>query len=215
MRYVISMLLVLMLLSGGAVALDTVIGETEIMLNAEREHVRSQETNLGNLITDIIRYYSEADLAVYNGGGIRASADLGDITLEKAMEIMAFNNNVVVLKVSGAKIVEMLEYGVSSAPEVSGKFLQVSGLRFYYDVNAQAGERVVKVYVHGQELDLEKYYTVATNDFLAAGGDGYEMLVDAEEVLICELTDQQMLIRYLQEYSPIFPKVEGRIVVVH
>jgi len=122
-----------------AQALDTEIGETEIMLNGQREHVRTQETNLGNLVTDVIREYSGADIAVYNGGGIRDSASLGPITLRDAMEILAFENNVVTLEMTGMQVVAMLEHGVSSYPEVSGKFLQVSGLRFYFDPAEPAG----------------------------------------------------------------------------
>ncbi len=207
-------LLVCALFTGPALGLDMVIGETEISLNGEREHLRTQETNLGNLVCDVLRHYTEADVAVYNGGGIRASADLGEITLEKAMEILAFNNEVVTLKLTGEEIVAMLEHGVGSFGQVSGKFLQVSGLRFYIDPANPAGERVVDVFIHGEPIDLEGVYTVATNDYLAAGGDGYDMLVDAEQIAVAEMTDQEMFIAYLREHSPVFPRVEGRIVVL-
>ncbi len=206
-------LLVCALFVGSAMALDRVIGETEISLNGEREHVRTQETNLGNLVCDVLRYYTGADVAVYNGGGIRASADLGEITLEKAMEILAFNNNVVTLEVTGAQIIAALEHGVGSYGFVSGKFLQVSGLRFYIDSAQPEGSRVTDVFVHGEAIDPEGTYTLATNDYLAAGGDGYDMLADAEEIAVADMTDQEMFIAYLQEYSPVFPLVEGRIVV--
>lgn len=199
---------------GTGLALDTVIGETEISLNGERQHVRTQETNLGNLICDVIRYYTGADVAVYNGGGIRASADLGDITLEKAMEILAFSNKVVTLEVTGAAITAALEHGVGSFGFVSGKFLQVSGLRFYLDPTRPEGSRVIEVYIHGEPIDPEATYTLATNDYLAAGGDGYSMFEQAEQIAVAEMTDQQMFIAYLQAYSPVFPMVEGRIVVV-
>lgn len=204
---------VLALVAGLAFAFDMVIGETGISLNAERQHVRTQETNLGNLITDMIRYYTGADIAVYNGGGIRASADLGELTLENAMEIMAFNNEVVVLKMSGAQIIAMLEHGVSSFPEVSGKFLQVSGIRFFFDPSMPPGERIWMAFVGDDRLMPGKMYTVATNEFLAAGGDAYTMFETAEVIATADRTDQEMLIAYIQEFSPLFPMVEGRIVV--
>jgi len=199
---------------GTGLALDRVIGETEISLNGERQHVRTQETNLGNLVCDVIRYYTGADVAVYNGGGIRASADLGEITLETAMEILAFNNEVVTLEITGAGIIAALEHGVGSFGFVSGKFLQVSGIRFYLDPTQPEGSRVTTVYIHGEPIDLDATYTLATNDYLAAGGDGYAMFEQAEQIAVAEMTDQQMFIAYLQEYSPVFPMVEGRIVIV-
>lgn len=211
---VVAMILVVGLLAIPVVGLDTVIGETEISLNGERQHVRTQETNLGNLVADMLRYYTNADIAVYNGGGIRTSADLGEITLEKAMEIMAFSNEVVVLRLSGSTIIEALEHGVSSYGFVSGKFLQVSGIRMYIDPSKPAGERVVSVLVHGEPLVLDQLYTLATNDYLGYGGDGYTMFVDAELVEIMEMTDQQMFIEYIKTFSPLFPMVEGRIVVL-
>lgn len=195
-------------------ALDTVIGETAIMLNGERQHVRTQETNLGNFVVDITRDYTGADIAVWNGGGIRASANLGEITLETAMEIMAFNNEIVTLRMTGSQIRAMLEHGVSSFPEVSGKFLQVSGLRFTFDPSRPAGQRVQEIYVGMDPIVSGRSYTVATNEFLAAGGDDYTMLGDAEQLEIFDLTDQQLFIRAIQQNSPLFPMVEGRIVIL-
>lgn len=197
----------------GAAGLDTVIGETGLMLNGMREHIRSQETNLGNLVTDVIRERMGADIAIYNGGGIRASADMGEITLEDAMDILAFQNDVVTMRLSGAKLLEALEYAVSSYPQASGKFLQVSGIRFYFNPERSAGSRITKVLVGGSELVRDRNYTVATNEFLAAGGDDYTMFVDAEQVDMGDVHDQAMFIQYIQQNSPLFPTVEGRIVV--
>lgn len=198
-----------------AQALDTVIGEAEAFLNGEREHVRTMETNLGNLITDIIRDNTGADIAVYNGGGIRDSADLGEITLEDATEILAFENEVETLRMSGFDIIQMLEHAVSSYPETAGKFLQISGLRFYFDPAEPAGLRVKDVYVGGERLRIREDYVVATNEFLAAGGDEYYMMEEAEQLEVFETIDTQMFIEHIQEESPLFPKVEGRIVVLN
>ncbi len=195
-------------------ALDTEIGETEVFLNGIRQHVRTMETNLGNLITDIIRENTGADIAVYNGGGIRDSADLGPITLEDATEILAFENNVETVRMSGYDVVQMLEHAVSSYPEVSGKFLQVSGMRFYFDPAEPAGERVKDVYIGGERLRFRNDYVVATNDFLVAGGDEYHMFERSEHLETFDTIDTQMFIQHIQEESPLFPKVEGRIVVL-
>lgn len=197
-----------------AQGLDTVIGETEVSLNGERQHIRTQETNLGNLVTDVIRWNTGADIAVYNGGGIRDSADLGEITLETAVEILAFDNEVVSLEMSGLDIIKMLEHAVSDYPEVSGKFLQVSGLRFYFDPSEDPGHRVKNVYVGGERLRIRDNYEVATNEFLAAGGDDYTMMEEAKQLLTFGTRDQAMFIEHIQENSPLFPVVEGRIVVI-
>lgn len=209
------MIAVLTFMAGFQVeALDTEIGETEVFLNGIRQHVRTMETNLGNLITDIIKENTGADIAVYNGGGIRDSAELGPITLEDATEILAFENEVETVRMNGYDVLKMLEHSVSSYPEVSGKFLQVSGLRFYFDPSEPAGERVKDVYVGGERLRMRQDYVVATNEFLVAGGDEYDMFERSEHLEVFETIDTQMFIEHIQQESPLFPKVEGRIVVL-
>ena len=197
-----------------AQGLDTVIGETGISLNGERQHIRTQETNLGNLVCDVLRENTKADIALYNGGGIRDSADLGEITLEDAMAILAFNNEVVTLMMSGQQIWDALEHGLHEYPEVAGGFLQVSGLRFYFDPAKEAYNRVEKILVDGEEINLRRHYVVAINEFLAAGGDDYSVLEEAEQLKLFENTDQQMFIQHIQANSPLFPSVEGRIVIL-
>lgn len=211
---VVCLALVMVLVTVGVSALDTVIGEAGLMLNGEREHVRTQETNLGNLVTDVIRQRSGADIALYNGGGIRTSADMGEITLENAMDILAFQNDVVKLRMTGAQIVTMLEHGVSSFPEVAGKFLQVSGMRYHFNPANAVGNRIVQVFVGGEALESNREYTVATNEFLAAGGDDYTMLAEAPQIETYDVHDQAMFIQYLQrQEGPVFPTVEGRIII--
>ncbi|TVQ37666.1 MAG: hypothetical protein EA384_11330 [Spirochaetaceae bacterium] len=210
---IVCLITVLTLAAFSAGALDTVVGETGLMLNGLREHVRSQETNLGNLVTDVLRQRTGADIAVYNGGGIRASAEMGEITLEAAMDILAFQNDVVTLQMTGAQVVEMIEHGISAYPDVSGRFLQVSGIRFYFNPARPAGQRITRVFVGDSPLVRNRNYTVATNEFLAAGGDGYAVLEQARQLEIFDIHDQAMFIQYLQQNSPVFPRVEGRIVI--
>jgi len=88
-------------------------------------------------------------------------------------------------------------------------------MRYYFNPHNEPGDRIVKVYIGGEPIDEEAMYTLATNDFLAAGGDDYTMFEEAEQIDEHELNDQEMFIQYIQENSPLFPKVEGRIVVVH
>ncbi|AJG40908.1 UDP-sugar hydrolase [Thermotoga sp. RQ7] len=150
--------------------LDTVIGETKIFLDGEREHVRSRSTNLANLITDAMRWKVKADIAFTNGGGIRASIKPGKITVRDILTVLPFGNTLYVLELTGEQIMKVLEYA-ATIPEGKGAFLQVSGLTW----RSKDG-KVVEVLVNGEPLDLKKTYRVVTNNYMASGGDGYTML---------------------------------------
>ncbi|WP_241768389.1 5'-nucleotidase C-terminal domain-containing protein [Mesobacillus subterraneus] len=196
-----------------------------VKLEGERAVVRTQESNLGNLITDGMLAKAKSInpntvIAVTNGGGIRASIDEGDITLGEVLTTMPFGNTLGIMNLKGSEIKAALEHSVSQAPNESGAFLHVSGMKFSYDSSKPAGERVVKIEVKGTdgtytELDLTKNYLVATNTFTAKGGDGYEMFANAyTEGRISEpgFVDYEMFVDYLTQSETIEPKVEGRIV---
>ncbi|WP_084820228.1 5'-nucleotidase C-terminal domain-containing protein [Mesobacillus campisalis] len=202
----------------------TVVGYTDVVLDGERNNVRTKETNLGNLITDAMlekaqSMVPETSIALQNGGGIRASIDQGEITLGEVLTVQPFANLLVTLDLTGAEILAALEHSVSNVENAAGAFLQVSGLKFQYDPSKPAYDRVWSVEVqtgNGPEaLDPEKTYTVATNAFTADGGDGYNMFKEAKnqgrinELLI---VDYEILVEYLEKNSPVSPAVEGRIV---
>jgi len=140
--------------------------------------VRTGETNLGNLITDAILSKSGADLVLTNGGGIRASIEPGDITRKNVFDVLPFGNLIAVKEVPGSVIKDMLEFSVRLYPESNGGFLHAAGVTFAFDESKEPLSRVHDVKIQGQALDANKIYTLATNDFLAAGGDGYTMLGD-------------------------------------
>lgn len=192
--------------------LERVIGKTEVELDGVREKVRAGETNLGNLLTDAMLDISGADVAITNGGGIRASIDAGDITMGEILQSFPFTNYPVVLELKGAEILEALEFGVDSAPEVVGKFPHVGGMTFKYDVNQPAGERVFDVKVGEEALDLEKTYKLVTNDFMAVGGDGYEMFKKGEKVSEFPLLSE-VLAKFIEAKKTVKPEIEGRITV--
>ncbi|MBM4275528.1 MAG: bifunctional metallophosphatase/5'-nucleotidase [Deltaproteobacteria bacterium] len=147
------------------------VAEAQVDLDGER--VRTKETNLGNLIADIMRETARAQVALTNGGGIRASIPKGQVKVKEVYTTLPFDNYLVAISLTGRQLKEALEHGVSSLEEPAGRFPQVSGLSFTYSRAAPVGSRVKEVLVQGQPLAPEKEYTVATNDFLAAGGDGY------------------------------------------
>ncbi|HEY8343923.1 MAG TPA: 5'-nucleotidase C-terminal domain-containing protein [Bacillota bacterium] len=190
--------------------LNAVIGKTPVRLVGERQLVRTGETNLGNLITDAMRALSGAEIALTNGGGIRASIEAGEITIENVLEVLPFGNTVVVKEMKGSDLLSCLEHGVSLYPEPSGAFPQVSGLFFTINPTKPAGERISAVQVNGKPLLPNGIYTVATNDFLAAGGDGYTWFAPAKNVGELGGLDE-VLIEYIQSRGVIAPEVEGRI----
>lgn len=154
-----------------------VIGKTSADLDGE--NVRVRQTNLGSFISDIFKKESGADAAIINGGGIRASIKKGEITVENVYSVLPFNNYIVAIRLTGKQVREALEYGLSGVETREGRFPQVAGLAFTYFAKHPAGSRVGRIFINGKPIDPEKQYVVATNDFLAAGGDGYQVFREA------------------------------------
>ncbi|HBH13748.1 MAG: 5'-Nucleotidase domain protein [Clostridiales bacterium 38_11] len=190
-----------------------VIGTTAIKLVGERELVRTGETNLGNLITDAMLYETGAQIAFTNGGGIRSSIEIGDITVGDVITVLPFGNYVVTKEMTGSQIVAALELGMDTYPAQKGSFPHIAGMKVVFDPAKAAGERIVSVTVGGEAIVLDNKYTVATNDFIAAGGDGYTMFKGAP--LFGEyLGLDEVLINYIHEFGVEDSEVEGRIMTV-
>ena len=192
---------------------SAIVGKTKVDLIGEREIVRAGESNLGNLATDAMLYITGADVALTNGGGIRASIKTGDITKGDILEVFPFGNYIVVKEVKGIDILNALEHGVDAYPEPAGKFPHVAGMSYKIDPSKEAGNRIVDLKIKGEPVDLNKTYTLATNDFMAVGGDGYTMLAEGELVGEFEGLDEA-LIKYIEKIGEIDYKVEGRITTV-
>ncbi len=189
---------------------DEVVATSPIKLEGEREIVRIGESNLGNIITEAFIYYSKADVALTNGGGIRASINKGDVTKGEVLTVLPFGNTVRVIKLKGSDIKLALENGVKMLPERSGGFPHIAGMTVEFDSSKPAGERVQKVLIKGEALDPDKDYTLVTNDFLVAGGDEYEMFKGKE--VVGELgTMDQLVIDYFNEVGFDKAKVDGRL----
>jgi 5'-nucleotidase / UDP-sugar diphosphatase len=202
---------------------QTVVGSSDVFLNGERGNVRTGETNLGNLIADSMLTKAQengnATLAIQNGGGIRASIDAGPITLEEVLTTMPFGNTLVTLDLTGAEVIEALEHGVGDVENGAGRFPHVAGMKFSYDASLPKGERVLSVKVETEdglvEIDENATYTVATNAYVAGGGDGYEVFGKAkDEGRMKELffVDYQVFLDYLDKNNDVAPKMEARIV---
>ncbi|MDO5725373.1 MAG: bifunctional UDP-sugar hydrolase/5'-nucleotidase [Tissierellia bacterium] len=192
--------------------MEQILGKTEVELDGERQTNRTSETNLGNLITDAMLEKAEADFAITNGGGIRASIPKGDVTMGHVLTTFPFTNYPVLLEIKGEAVKAALEHGVQDAPETRGGFPQVAGLTFKFDPEAEKGSKVFDVKIQGEPLDLEKTYKMVTNDFMAIGGDDYAMFKDCKKLAEFELLSE-LLADYIKAKGTIAPEIEGRIVV--
>ncbi len=140
-------------------------------------HDRYRLSPLGQWATDAMRAAAGADIALCNGGGLRAGLAAGPVTLGDLYTVMPFDNELFVVAMTGAQVLEALEYGIAN--EKFGT-LQFSGLRVAYSAAAPAGGRVVSAMLaDGSPLVPDAVYKVAVSDFLAAGGDEYDMVKEA------------------------------------
>ncbi|ASR48722.1 multifunctional 2',3'-cyclic-nucleotide 2'-phosphodiesterase/5'-nucleotidase/3'-nucleotidase [Paenibacillus kribbensis] len=192
--------------------LKQVVTQTSVDLEGAREKVRAGETNLGDLLTDAMRDVSGADVALTNGGGIRASIKAGTVTKGDIITVLPFGNQIVTLKVKGSDIQAALENGIAAYPEPSGGFPQVSGITFKIDTSAAKGSRVHSILIGGKALDPEATYTLATNDFTAVGGDQYTMFAKYPQAGMFGSLDEA-LIRYMQKIgsASLQAQADGRI----
>ena len=166
--------------------LDVEIGRTAVELDSRVATVRTREAAIGSLFADAIRASTGSDVAVINGGGIRAGKlyQAGDaLTRRDILSELPFGNKVVTLALSGKALREAIEIGLSVLPLSAGRFPQVSGMRVEADLTKPPGSRVTNITIGGAPLDESRRYTLATNDFLARGSDGYSMFRDAEHLV--------------------------------
>ena len=214
-------------------AVDLVISDPETDVRI----VRTAETNLGDLCADAYRDQSGADIAFVNGGGIRVKIAAGDITLNDILKVHPFGNALCVVEATGQQILDALEWGSRVVPEETGGFLQVSGLTYeihtYIESSCTADEnglftgvageyRVKNVKVGGEDLDVNKTYTLACHDYLLKNaGDGFTMFQQDTLLQDSVKLDNQVLIDYItgtlngvvgEAYAN--PYGQGRIVAV-
>ena len=222
--------------------LGTVIGSaTAEILRSDvcgRPDGRLCESLVGDVTTDAMRLAYGTDFAITNSGGLRdrltcpaAGGGTGfcpvstppphPITRGQVLAVLPFGNVVVTLLVNGAELKTMLENGVSLMPAANGRFPQVSGLCFKYDISAPAGSRVTSAvypevdgscdFVGGTPVDLTagSSYSIAENDFMVNGGDGYPNFF--ARATTRDIMDQ-VLADYITANTPISPSIQSRIV---
>jgi 5'-nucleotidase / UDP-sugar diphosphatase len=199
--------------------LNVEIGTTETELDSRRNTVRAVESSMGNLIADAMRDQTGADIALMNGGGIRGDRtyDAGaKLTRRDVLTELPFGNITMITELPGAQVLLALENAVSQVEKGAGRFAQVSGVTFTVDPSAEAGARVSEVMVGGAPLEADKLYTVAVNDYILGGGDGYAAL-GGGKVLMNAGGGNLMandVMAYVEKMGTVKPMVEGRIKIL-
>lgn len=205
--------------------LNEVIGEAEADVTGKES--RSRETPLGNLVADVLREQTDADAALINGGGIRTDIPKGPLRMNDILAALPFPCHAVVLKISGRELKDILEHGISNPEGEEGRFPQVSGIQLTYRLSRPSGQRITGLTIRGKPLQPDVWYTLATTDFLAAGGDGYaaftkilETMYNKDEdsaktsrVLLIDSgrTIRDMVIQRIRERKTISAAMESRI----
>jgi 5'-nucleotidase len=197
-----------------------VIAETTAPIDGSRETCRARECEMGNLVADAMldRVRSQGiQIAIQNGGGLRASIDAGEVTMGEILTVLPFQNTLATFQLSGADIEASLEAGLSQIEEGKGRFPQVAGLRYTFDPSVAPNEgrlQSVEVMENGRwvPLDPEKIYGVVTNNFMRGGGDGYELFkTKGMNAYDYGPGLEQVVADYLAANSPYTPRLDGRI----
>jgi 2',3'-cyclic-nucleotide 2'-phosphodiesterase (5'-nucleotidase family) len=173
---------------------------------ADLTRERTGESALGDLVTDAMRQASGARIAFQNGGGIRADIPKGPITMEAVFTALPFDDDLVSMDLTGEQIKELLERSI-----LSENMLQVSGMQIEYDLSKPVGSKVISMKVDGKPMDSEGIYRVVTNDFLAAGGNQFNIFKQGRNVSIGP-PQREAVQDYIRKNSPVKIPEKTRIV---
>jgi 5'-nucleotidase/UDP-sugar diphosphatase len=190
---------------------ETQKGFDEVIGYSREELTRAgfEESTVGNLITDAMREYFDADIAIHNSGGIRANLPKGDVTYRDCYNIDALSNTAVIMTMTGAQVRTMLEVGCNGHHAI----FQVSGIALEWDPRKDIGQRILKINdLNGRPLDPLKDYRVVTNSYLAAGGGEYIVFKDAREIRETFTYLRNILVDHIKKHSPIEMHIQGRII---
>ncbi|MFT5052219.1 MAG: 5'-nucleotidase/UDP-sugar diphosphatase [Chlamydiales bacterium] len=196
------------MLERGSEVLDTPIGSLAAPMSRAQGALQSSPS--GNLISDAMRAATGADVALQNRGGIRADLQGGVVTRRDVFSVLPFSNRLVVLNLSGRELEACLRRAVEGrgrrGPEISGMTLELR--------RVAGAVELARVTVAGRTLDPGARYSLATNSFLASGGDGYEDLVDAERQGETSTLLREVLEGVFSGGEPVTPPAENRYLFV-
>jgi 5'-nucleotidase / UDP-sugar diphosphatase len=171
---------------------------------------RIGESPLGDLVADAFREKGKTEIAMQNIGGIRNRIVKGTIKWGDIFEVLPFQNTLITVKLTGAQIKKTLERGLVS----SIGMVAVSGVRVQFDTKQPAGKRVVSLTLtDGTPVDDSKLYSITTNDFVLAGGDGFTELANGTDIMDTGIVLRDVLVEYIKDRHVLSPLMDGRVIV--
>jgi len=184
--------------------LNLVIGE----LLSTWERSSEEESNLGNWEADVMREYTNSDVAFINSGAMRKNLPKGPITVRDIWEINPFSDHFVSFDLSGEELLEVLEINSRS----DYVLMQLSGIRYTYDPRRPKGERIIDVWIGKSPLLPNKKYKVTINDYMLDHSEKY-IGIPKEEIdyRISPAVDRDVYIKAVKKQKKIDSKIEGRI----
>lgn len=193
---------------GFASEVETIMARPVTTLAEAIPKPRHGDLVLGRLIADAQRARTGTQVAMMNSGGIRRPLPAGSITYADLFELQPFANRLVTMSLSGAGLLAALEHGMAE----DGADAQISGLRVRYDPNARRGSRVISAeLLDGTAIEPGGTYSVTVNDFMATGGGGFTMFLDADDILDTGIVDLEALLEYVQALpQPLDPPHDAR-----
>ncbi|MEM0935385.1 MAG: 5'-nucleotidase C-terminal domain-containing protein [Pseudomonadota bacterium] len=200
-----------------------VVSEATDVIDGDRANCRARECHMGNLVADAMLERTRdqgIQIAIQNGGGLRASIDAGEITMGEVLTVLPFQNTLATFELKGSDVLAALENGVSQVEEGAGRFPQVAGMTYSWSPSAEPGGRIVEVMVDEGgtmvPLDPEKVYGVVSNNFMRKGGDGYGMFASNGMNAYDFGPDVDRVVAdWLTENGPFTPFLDGRITEVN
>lgn len=155
------------------------LGRSTVNFTTVRDEVRNRENAFANFVADTLKHYTGAELAFINSGTIRGVRDYPAGTMLTRGDILAelpFRNTPVLLELSGQDLISVFEHGLTGLDNQRGFFLHSSGVTLYFDRSAPAGNRIKKLLINNESVVASRIYKVATLEYLAEGGDGFDIL---------------------------------------
>ncbi len=199
--------------------MEEVVSESTDVIDGDRASCRARECQMGNLVADALLERTRdqgIQIAIQNGGGLRASIDSGEITMGEVLTVLPFQNTMATFQLKGSDVLAALENGVSQVEDGAGRFPQVAGMTYSWNPSAEPGSRIVEVMVDEggtmAPLDPEKVYGVVSNNFMRKGGDGYGMFASGGMNAYDFGPDvDRVVAEWLAENGPFTPFLDGRI----
>jgi 2',3'-cyclic-nucleotide 2'-phosphodiesterase (5'-nucleotidase family) len=188
--------------------MDVVIGSAAEDIRRGGSRYAGRSSPLGNLITDIMRRAAGCDLALHNRTGMRDNYRKGDITLRDVYRVSPFGNTVVAMKLSGRQIQSLLKYALTYG---SRYLLEISGGVVEYSRTGEREVRIQSFQIKGQPVAPDRLYKVATNNFLAAGGDGHRIFTQGSETLDTGLLLRDIVAEHVRRHSPLKADAQPRV----